>query len=544
MGVMKPKWLTWVLLASFAAGALAGISIFSSRRSAELVDPTESTVHQAVARLGSLTVTVSGSGEMAPATTVELGFEQSGMLTELLVKAGDEVSAGELLARLRVDKTPAEFAAELAAAELAVIQAEQALDQLYENAPLETAQALLRVEQTAWALEEVQHDELERALAQQAVAEAQEAIDAGEMAKYIANSSASEDAIYTAYASLLFKEKLLAETEKQIARTQNQIKSAPNDMQKRMLKRQLMNLNLKIAEQRIDIQNAQARYGNMQKPAEALEVSLAETQLDSAQEQLASAQREWQAIQNGPTSGEIAAAQADYLEAKAVYARLKDGADPQQVAQLETALEIAQAQLADVQAEEPTLELVAPMDATVLQVDASAGDRISAGTFITLADLRQPSVEIYLDETDIHAVQPGDSAEIVFDALPDEVFSGVIALVDPSLLDTSNTSAGRVWAQLDATTPKSVMLPVGLNASVDIITGRVDESVLVPVEALRHDGSGVTRVYVLRDGTWEQIKVSVGLEDLTTAEILDGLVAGDIVAIGDMTSISGAGGIQ
>lgn len=537
---MKRKLLIRILLASFAIGALAGSYLFIRGHPTAQADAAETAVQQAVARQGSLRVSVSGSGELAPASIVELGFEQGGELVELLVQAGDKVQAGDVLARLRVDKTSAEHAAEIAAAQLVIVQAGQALNQLYENAQMEAAQALLAVEQASRALEDLQHDEMERALAQQAAAEAQEAIQTAEMAQYIANSSASDDAIYTAYASLLFKEKLLAETEVQIARTQNQIKSAANDMIKRSLERQLMNLNVKVAEQRIDYQNALTRYNNLQQAADPLEVSLAQARLGTAQKQLAQAQVEWEQTLNGPTAGEIAAAQAALFEAEAAWERLKDGPDPDEIAQAEKQLEIARVRLVKVQAEKLILDLVAPIDGTLLSVDAAFGDRLAAGTFVTLADLSQLSLEVHLDETDLEMVRVGDEAEIVFDALPDEIFTGQVTQIDPSLVNLRNTYTGRTWVQPELSSYQSGMLLVGLNASVDIITGSIDEATLVPVEALRQDDSGGYAVYVLKDGAWLRRSVSVGLMDLTTAAIIDGLEGGEIVAIEDIRSNEGA----
>ena len=59
------------------------------------------------------------------------------------VAAGDKVQTGKILARLKIDKTPAQHQAELASAQLAVVEAQQTLDQLVTNADLEAATALL-----------------------------------------------------------------------------------------------------------------------------------------------------------------------------------------------------------------------------------------------------------------------------------------------------------------------------------------------------------------------------------------------------------------
>jgi len=49
---------------------------------------------------GDLVITASGSGTLIPATEIALGFRSGGVLSQVLVKVGDEVEAGQVLARL------------------------------------------------------------------------------------------------------------------------------------------------------------------------------------------------------------------------------------------------------------------------------------------------------------------------------------------------------------------------------------------------------------------------------------------------------------
>ena len=79
---------------------------------------------------------------------------------------------------------------------------------------------------------------------------------------------------------------------------------------------------------------------------------------------------------------------------------------------------------------------------------------------------------------------------------------------------------------------KPQTLPVGLNASVDVIGGRAEGAVLIPVEALRELSPGEYAVFVMEDGEPKLRLVTVGLVDFTTAEITSGLEAGEIVTTG------------
>ncbi len=79
---------------------------------------------------------------------------------------------------------------------------------------------------------------------------------------------------------------------------------------------------------------------------------------------------------------------------------------------------------------------------------------------------------------------------------------------------------------------KPLTLPVGSNASVEVIGGRAENAVLVPVEAVREIGPDEYAVFVVEDGEPKLRIVTVGLMDYTSAEILSGLKAGDVVTTG------------
>src|SRR5262245_5511236 len=102
----RRRWV-YALLAVLLIGGL-GIWWFSSRRVATTTTST-ATVSQ-----GNLTIDVSGSGTVAAARTVELPFQQSGTVTSVDVKVGDQVTAGQTLAT--IDDTDLQLALQQAQA--------------------------------------------------------------------------------------------------------------------------------------------------------------------------------------------------------------------------------------------------------------------------------------------------------------------------------------------------------------------------------------------------------------------------------------------
>lgn len=535
---LKPKQVLWFAAAILVVVLAGGYFYFTGTGSVDITSQgqgqDEPAIQRTVARSGELTVSVSGSGELVPASTTELSFQDRGELVELNVKVGDEVGAGDVLALLELDRTPAELQADIAGAELAVVRAQQNLDQLYKNAQLDAARALAALEDAQQALDEIFVIDADLASAQGKVAKAKEAIADAELQLALLNASPSQEALYIAYASLLFKEKDLQELETQVARLENKIKSAPDKNTRDRMKTQLLNLEIRLLEQQSDYEYALYRYDTIDDPANSLELSVAEAQLSTAQAQLEEALKSLEQIKAGPKSSAIAMAEVRVSQVQDEWERLKDGCDPQEVALADAELAQAQASLVMVQGEQLVVDLLAPADATVVAVNATVGDRIGGQPILSLADMNQLQVEVHLDETDLANVQVGNQVVVVFDALPDMVFSGQILAVDPSLQRSGNTQAVQALVQLEPPSHPLNLLPIGLNASVEVIAGQVENAVLVPLEALQRESDNSYYLYVIEGPGVEKRPVEVGLMDLTTAEIVSGLQPGEVVATGSL----------
>jgi multidrug efflux pump subunit AcrA (membrane-fusion protein) len=71
-------------------------------RFATAAEPEETNELQtAVARQGDLEIIASGTGSIIPSQQIGVGFEEGGTLIELNVQEGDNVKAGDILARLQ-----------------------------------------------------------------------------------------------------------------------------------------------------------------------------------------------------------------------------------------------------------------------------------------------------------------------------------------------------------------------------------------------------------------------------------------------------------
>ena len=122
VAVLRRHPTVWVniLLAVLIVGAAVGVFVLLNNDAS-----ANTTVRTATAVVGDVSATVSASGTVDAATTKNLTFPAAGRITNVAVAAGDQVTAGQLLAQ--VDPTAADAA--VATAKAAVATAQSALDQ-------------------------------------------------------------------------------------------------------------------------------------------------------------------------------------------------------------------------------------------------------------------------------------------------------------------------------------------------------------------------------------------------------------------------------
>jgi HlyD family secretion protein len=452
----KRFWIIVVFIVIIAAGG--GYYYFRIKTTASASSQTsEPAMQTATARLGDITISASGTGQVIPVSQISLGFDDSGTLSELSVAVGDQVKSGQILARMQTKDTPDSIAASIASAEMDVINAKNALSDLNTTAETNKIQALNDI-----------------ATYEQAVRDAQYQLEN--------------------YAPPITFQGLTP--------------AAAVDKTKK---------ELDIALQAFEPYKYKSEYDSVRE-------SYLE-KLNDAQSNYDAAVK-WLGYQYA-----LETAQANLNQANLQYEKYKDGPSNQDIQAAQADLENAQAQLKVAKSTQSILNLIAPIDGTVMDITSNVGEVVSTSPIITIADLKQTMLDVYLDETDLDKAVVGNAAEVVFDALPNQTFKGKVVSVNPGLVTVSNVQAVEVKVLLDST-DQQTNLPVGLNASVDVVSGSATNVILVPVEALHELAPGEYGVFVVQNGTTRLRVVKVGLQDITSAEITSGLQAGEVVSTG------------
>lgn len=116
--LMKP----WIVMPAVALVALGGWGVAQSRTSSNSA-PAQPTEQVVTASTGTVAQTVSAQGSVEAARSEDLSFSSAGAVTAVNVKAGQTVTAGQVLAEI----DSSELQADLSEAEAALAQAEAKL---------------------------------------------------------------------------------------------------------------------------------------------------------------------------------------------------------------------------------------------------------------------------------------------------------------------------------------------------------------------------------------------------------------------------------
>jgi multidrug resistance efflux pump len=243
----------------------------------------------------------------------------------------------------------------------------------------------------------------------------------------------------------------------------------------------------------------------------ALDTAVLEAQVAQAKAAFDLANANWNKLQAGPTSDDIAlaksrvdSAKAAVDQAQAAYDAIGGLRNPRiamtgQSITLQSATlayqaavatynlavnhptdserAIGLAQLAQAQAAYDTAKqslnnarIVAPFDGTLVSITPKLGESISANSPVLLfADLSQMQVLAAIDETTLANIKPGQTANIFVDVLTDKTLTGRVKRVGLFATATGNIVTVPVWIDIDKT---DAALAPGWSATVEIVTGQ------------------------------------------------------------------------
>jgi HlyD family secretion protein len=505
----KSMFIVGILIVLLAAGGL-GYRAWASSREA-----SSSAVQTATIEQGSLSSTLSSSGNTRAGQSATIAWQTSGKVGEVTLKAGEVVEEDQVLAAL----DPNTLTTDMIEAKQDLITAQQTLDDL-QNSKLQQAKALQAVEDAQKALDGLKQTAAEQSSqAQLALANAQEALDEAIKTRNAMNYPHSTDklTIEKAETDYLLAKAVYKDALQEY--TYYQKKKLTNPDRVRALN------NLVSARQKM--QTAFATYNWYLQSYTETEIAQADAAIAVAQANLETAQADWDSLKNGTSEAAIALAEATLADAQREWERVKDGASEQDLTAAQFAVDAAQASI-------DYAELKAPFAGTITQVDVATADLVSKGdAAFRIDDLSSIYVDLSISEVDLESVKVGQQATVEFDAIADKVYNAEVTEI--GMIPTVSNGVVNYTVTIRITDVDEAIRP-GMTASVTIVIDQVDNALLVPNKAIR-TSNGQKTVIILFEGQQISVPVTVTLTgDSMSAVTSTQLKEGDTVVLSGTTA--------
>lgn len=206
---------------------------------------------------------------------------------------------------------------------------------------------------------------------------------------------------------------------------------------------------------------------------------------------------------------------------------------------LSIALENARLSLQRAQDALENYTITAPISGTVIEKNVKAGDNVNnieSGSLAVIYDLSYLKLEMNISELDLSKVTPGQRVDITADAIPGQVFTGVVDRVSINGTTTNGFT----------TYPATILLEdygglnPGMNVSADIVVEQVENALSIPAAAVQRGDTVLVPLEgclspdgatVIDPTRTEERTVTLGGGDGEYVEITSGLNEGDAVLV-------------
>ena len=188
--------------------------------------------------------------------------------------------------------------------------------------------------------------------------------------------------------------------------------------------------------------------------------------------------------------------------------------------------------------------ITAPINGTIIEKDAKAGDAAKAGdTLCIVYDLSYLEMSINVDELQISSISVGQKVQITADAVQDKTYVGTVTRVSMKGTANGGTTTYPVTIRIDDTDG----LRPGMNANAEIVVAEATNALCVPNAAVMRGGYVLVTQDSPSASNAEQgmeapegfvyVAVKTGVSDDDYTQIVSGIQEGDTIGY-DPNSIS------
>jgi HlyD family secretion protein len=480
----------------------------------------------------TVTASVTGTGNLVPMQQANVSFKVSGSLTEIDVRVGDHVAAGQILAR--IDATPEENALAGAQANLAIAQAN-----------LQSAETPLTASQITQLRDNVANaqQQYNDTVAQVNATNTQ---DANQV-------TADQNQLTTDQQSLTFNAAYQA-ARQNLTTDQATLQTAIDQFNADGCKTQTYPYSGACVADFAAVSPAQSKVN-----ADEVAVNGYTVQVNADQTKL---NQDTAKEQSDASSG-----QRSINQASASWTSAQDNLNtqteskPNQILSAQAQLASAQAALQTAQQNLASTTLVAPMEGVVNSINGVVGETAVTGSgttpeapgtqaplptsgassaFMVIGNVSAMEVVIPFAESDASRLAFNQATTVTFDAVPNLAISGHVVAVASAATVQSGVVNYYATVALNQTNPA---LKQGMTTNATVIVSQATNAIVVPnLSITRLGGQAYVNVYV--GGKRVQTMIETGVVGDQFTEVTGGLNEGAQVVIPTLTVSSSSGGTR
>jgi HlyD family secretion protein len=526
------KWLMWSLVAI----ALTGIGSYVAYN--QLVTAPQQRaqrkIQTAAVTRGNLAIVVSANGTVQPESSVNVSPKTSGVLKQLLVKEGDFVKPGQIVAYMDNSNLQGQL-----------LQAQGNLAAAGAN--LNKVVAGNRSQDIAGSQSQVDG----------ANASLQKLI-AGNRSQDIAGSQSQVDEANASLQKLITgnRSQDIAGAVANLNKVQATNRQAAGDLRRNQQLRSqgaISQQALSLARSTSD--GAQAQVEQAQQALNLLKAGSRPEDIAQARSVLKQRQEALDLLKAGSRPEDIAQARSVLREKKAALNLLKAGSRPEDIAQARAqvvaaqgAVAIAQRNIDDTVIRAPFAGIIARKyaDPGAFVTPTTAGSAVTSATSSSILALASTNeIVAQVAEASISQIRVGQVAMIKVDAYSGKTFEGKVTQVATQSLVQQNVTSFEVKV---AVADSQKLLHQGMNVTIDFKAGELNQVLIVPTAAIVQQANA-QGVFVSKPGgdpVFMPIVVGTTVNDRT--EVKSGLTGNERVLLSfpagtrKVTSITGGGG--
>ena len=480
----------------------------------------------------SFASTITANGIIKAYRSINLSPKTAGVVKSLLVKEGDRVRQGQVIALM----DDSNLRGQLIQSQGQLVQQQANLQRLQAgNRPEDIAKGAAQLAEAKANLQQLQTgnrpEEIAKGAAQLAEAKANlQQLQAGNRPQEIAQATA------------------------RLRQAQATLKQREGDWQRYQQLYTTGAISGQTLEQkRTDRDVAQNQAIEAQQGLALQTAGTRPEQIAQAQAKVEQQQQNLVLLKAGTRSEQIAQAQAKVEQQAQALNALKAGNRAEDIAQARAQVQAAQGSLQTIQAQFKDTQIVVPFDGIVLEKFADVGAFVSpsmgggsgasaaSSSILTLTSDRQ-QVVVNISESQIAKVKLGQVVTIKADAFPGEQFTGKVEQISPQAKVAQNVTSIEVRVAIDPT--GATKLKAGLNVEAQFAVGRLENVLFVPNASVVKQAEGAG-VYVWGSDNRSVFKrIETGTTVGKQTEVKSGLQGDEQVLLSPPAEQKSGGGIK